>query len=118
MRRLCATFALVVLSLSVFPARAEAYFWAWLDDLSGPQFAGFLLEVQVMCKGKQVADSEHAILRLIESNELERIKYGARPREQYPSTAYPYLNSAQAYIKRSNDLLNYALNDLKPGQNA
>jgi hypothetical protein len=41
----------VVLALLACPTSADAYFWTWLDDLSGPRFHdGKLVEWKVWCK--------------------------------------------------------------------
>ena len=64
MRRLCATLGIVVLSLAVCPARADAYFWAWLDELSGPHFIGFLVEWRVYCKAESVAQERQSLVKL------------------------------------------------------
>jgi hypothetical protein len=49
MRRLTTTFLFMVACLCVFPQRADAYFWEWLDSLSGPKFRGFSVEWRAIC---------------------------------------------------------------------
>jgi len=49
MRRLTTTFVLVITCLCLFPQRADAYFWEWLDSLSGPKFRGFTVEWRAVC---------------------------------------------------------------------
>src|SRR5262249_16867752 len=49
MRRLTPTFVLVITCLCLFPQRADAYFWEWLDSLSGPKFRGFTVEWRAVC---------------------------------------------------------------------
>jgi hypothetical protein len=50
MRRLVAVPALVLLILMAVPSTADANFWKWLDDLSGPAFEGFTVEWKVYCQ--------------------------------------------------------------------
>lgn len=52
MRRAIATLGLVVFALCAFPSRADAYFWWWLDDLSGPSYNGLQLEWQLWCRSE------------------------------------------------------------------
>jgi hypothetical protein len=49
MRRLVAVATLVIVAVMACPPAADAYFWKWLDDLSGPQFAGTQVELRVWC---------------------------------------------------------------------
>ncbi len=49
-RRVIATLCVMVLGLGLFPARADAYFWDWLDDLSGPHFKGVEIDIRVACR--------------------------------------------------------------------
>lgn len=56
MRRLAAILAVTVYSLCA-PARAEAVFWHWLDNLSGPQFKGWEMDWRVWCS------SDNALIR-------------------------------------------------------
>lgn len=50
MRRIVATVGVLVLCLGLFPARADAFFWGWLDDLSGPSFKGATFNWRVWCQ--------------------------------------------------------------------
>jgi len=49
MRRLCVSLVICALAAGVFPARADAYFWEWVDSLSGPRFGGLLGELRFAC---------------------------------------------------------------------
>src|SRR5262249_37009464 len=49
MRRMTLTFVMTIASLCLFPQRADAYFWEWLDSLSGPKFLGFMVEWRLQC---------------------------------------------------------------------
>lgn len=51
-RRVVATLCVMVLGLGLFPARADAFFWDWLDDLSGPHFKGFEVDIRVVCRSE------------------------------------------------------------------
>ena len=106
MRRLCATLGIVVLSLAVCPARADAYFWAWLDELSGPHFIGFLVEWRVYCKAESVAQERQALVKLNASlrKELQEhsdtLKTATDPdARRYFGNAVLYSASAVAYIE-------------------
>jgi hypothetical protein len=50
MRRLVPVFCLAMLAVCLAPVPAHAYFWEWLDSLSGPKFAGATVEVKVWCR--------------------------------------------------------------------
>lgn len=54
MRKWCATLGLVVVSLAALPAPADAFFWAWLDDLSGPRYWGAEMQWKVYCRSESV----------------------------------------------------------------
>lgn len=70
MRRLLATLIFVVVGLCAFPSRADAYFWWWIDDLSGPRFGGKELDIQVWCRSED-ARLTGPVLRAFRRN-LER----------------------------------------------
>lgn len=111
MSRARAIVLVVALALLVKPARAEAYFWAWLDDLSGPKYAGFLVELQVQCNVRRVADNpgELSVLRAAIETDRTRlsvatIKPGAdtffRNAREYSNKALEKIKDAQAAESR------------------
>ena len=53
MRRLSTVAGLVLVSLSFFPARADAVIWDWLDKLSGPSYKGFSVDWKVYCRASK-----------------------------------------------------------------
>jgi hypothetical protein len=59
MRRLVTVCSLAMLAVCGPAAPADAYFWEWLDSLSGPRFGGVIGELQLVCPGK--ADLAHSI---------------------------------------------------------
>lgn len=50
MRRLVVTLGVLVMCLGLFPARADAFWWNWIDDLSGPSFGGTTFNWRVWCQ--------------------------------------------------------------------
>jgi hypothetical protein len=56
MRRLVTVCSLAMLAVCVSPVPAHAYFWEWLDSLSGPKFAGASVEVKVWCQTDRRAE--------------------------------------------------------------
>lgn len=54
MRRAIVTLCLVLASLAAFSSRADAFFWSWLDDLSGPKFRGIAVDWQLWCRNKDI----------------------------------------------------------------
>jgi hypothetical protein len=56
MRRLVTVCLLAMLAVCVSPGPAHAYFWEWLDSLSGPKFAGASVEVKVWCQTDRRAE--------------------------------------------------------------
>ena len=104
MRRLCTTVAFaVVLSLSLFPARADAYIWAWLDDLSGPRFGGVIVEWRVYCRSESIAEKQQALLKLRKGytdllHTYEAGVKGGGRGEPYFRNAVSYMTAAITYI--------------------
>jgi hypothetical protein len=54
MRRLTAIFGALVLLTAAVPSRADANFWKWIDDLSGPRFQGVQLDWRVWCRSQDL----------------------------------------------------------------
>lgn len=50
MRRLFRRLVFAALAVCLTPVSAQAYFWDWIDSLSGPEFHGTLIEWKVWCK--------------------------------------------------------------------
>jgi hypothetical protein len=75
MPRLGKVVALLVLSLLLTPRSADAYFWAWLDDWSGPRFMGTEVEWRVWCKPEDPAQNRPLLLSMQRRLEVERIAY-------------------------------------------
>ncbi len=106
MRRLCATFAFAVLSLSVFPARADAYIWAWLDDLSGPRFVGVVVETQFGCTYAKVANDLDTLWALERQIQTLRRFYESRPITTEPGKKY--YDQALMFIRGAGPLVTSA----------
>ncbi len=105
MRRIATTLVLVALSLTLVPARADAYFWAWLDDLSGPRYMWLpIAEVQVVCTYTSAANDPQALWLLDAElrEETARFKYEAAadiPARTYFLEAVAHIEAARAQIK-------------------
>ena len=56
MRRPIAILLIAALMSGLVPARADAYFWDWIDGLSGPQFGGDLTQLKVFCRSDEQED--------------------------------------------------------------
>lgn len=52
MRRSLLVLILSVICLVADPAPADAWFWRWIDDLSGPQFQGLSVDIKVWCSSQ------------------------------------------------------------------
>ncbi|MFN7915366.1 MAG: hypothetical protein U0Q55_08495 [Vicinamibacterales bacterium] len=50
MRRVVVIVGVLVTCLGLFPARADAFWWNWIDDLSGPRFGGWTVNWRVWCR--------------------------------------------------------------------
>ncbi len=70
MRRLVSAFCLAMLAVCSAPVPAHAYFWEWLDSLSGPKFAGATVEVKVWC----LTDTQDKIICRVRTALEERSK--------------------------------------------
>ena len=62
MRRLLATLGLVVVGLGGFPTHANAYFWEWMDKLSGPRFGGYFIDYRVWCKYENPGETAQVLV--------------------------------------------------------
>jgi hypothetical protein len=110
MRRLCATVALVALSLAAFPARADAYFWAWLDDLSGPRFSGSIFEVELVCPGKaDLAHSVPALESIQRQLMVEKALHEAAAGANFNSEARGFFRRADSYRTQAEEILKEAI---------
>jgi hypothetical protein len=49
MRRLTRVLSFALLAVCLSPLPAHAYFWEWLDSLSGPKFGGGTVELKIWC---------------------------------------------------------------------
>jgi hypothetical protein len=56
MRRLTRVLSFALLAVCLSPLPAHAYFWEWLDSLSGPKFGGGSVELQLWCVTEKRAD--------------------------------------------------------------
>ncbi len=77
MRRVLAIVCLFVMSVTLFPARADAYFWDWLDDLSGPKFRGFVIEVRVLCQVPDARTNKAVVESLLKTLKATVTEYRA-----------------------------------------
>lgn len=77
MRRSRLVLVLAVLWLAITPTSAEAWFWRWLDDLSGPQFIGGSFELRVWCGSPGGQSRKDVIDEVILRLEGSRTAYAA-----------------------------------------
>jgi hypothetical protein len=93
MRRLRSISLLVLLVVCLSPVPAHAYFWEWLDSLSGPKFGGGTLEFKVWCVTDRRGDvltglrNQLAWVRKVHLDEYETSKSAPienlAPRQQF-----------------------------------
>lgn len=59
-----------LLCLGLWPSRADAYFWEWIDSMSGPRFKGYSVEWRMFCVDEDLAErtSARSLLTLTEQN--------------------------------------------------
>lgn len=103
MRRLGATFVCCVLFHLALPAPADALFWRWLDELSGPgPFNGIEIEARLYCFPDRVQRSVATPAQTMDANGqaggssvLEAGKREARaPRRAFLAAQLPCLNKS------------------------
>jgi hypothetical protein len=103
MRRLGTIVALAVSSLIVTPAPADAYFWAWLDDWSGPRFMGTELEYRLWCRSEQPSQNRPLLLSLRRRIRWELARYEAEAptaaSEKHLKLAITYARIADGYLE-------------------
>lgn len=90
MRRLGTILACVVFSLALTPRAADAYFWAWLDDWSGPRFMGTEVEWRVWCQSEHPWQNRPLLLGIGRRMAVERAHYAdvaATVDRSHPSAA-------------------------------
>lgn len=110
-RRVVATLCVMVMGLSLFPARADAFWWDWLDDLSGPSFKGVTFNWRVWCQtDRQDAASDEAWTKLegeirSAASTLDRAleTYRRSLRETTRDDAAPYFRAAIEAAERSRE---------------
>jgi hypothetical protein len=102
MRRLRTVVALVVLSLALTPVPADAYFWAWLDDWSGPRFMGTELEWRVWCQSEQPGQNRALLLSLRRRVRTELATYQktvVTGRERHLALAITYARISDSFLE-------------------
>jgi len=110
MRRLVPVFCLAMLAVCLAPVPAHAYFWEWLDSLSGPRFGGGILELQLRCEVKSVASSESA-LKEIEANIQDDARIVARA-IGFGDKARPFVLSSASYLVEAKKNIDAAIGEL------
>jgi hypothetical protein len=116
MRRLCVTLAFAALSLSLFPARADAYIWAWLDDLSGPWFGGTVVEWRVYCRSESIEEDQRVLVAL--RGTYADLLQGYKKKAGDNDTGARYYESAGRYMNAAIVYLDYAITELDSDPNA
>ena len=99
MRRSILTFALSLLSLTLVPATAQANFWKWLDDLSGPQFAGVSLDVRFWCGTQGDAERRTMLTTLVQRLAAAKLLYERAAQAASPPQKAYYEIAAHAADK-------------------
>ncbi|MEO5821482.1 MAG: hypothetical protein ABIT71_13335 [Vicinamibacteraceae bacterium] len=113
MRRLRTIVALVLLSLALTPVPADAYFWAWLDDWSGPRFMGTEVEWRVWCQSERPGQNRALLLSLRRRVRVELAYYAAAASKD--PDRQRHLDLAASYARISDSFLEAVL---YPGENA
>jgi hypothetical protein len=110
MRRLGTIVAFAVLSLGLTPVSADAYFWAWLDDWSGPRFMGTEVEWRVWCQSEHPWQNRALLLGIGRRIAVERARYAeaaAKVDRNHPSA--PEFERTLAYADAADRFLEAAL---------
>jgi hypothetical protein len=106
MYRRLATLGFVALTLCLCPSPANAYFWEWLDSLSGPRFGGVLYEWRVWCGSQKGPD---VLGRFRENLQADIDKYkratGPADAEPFFKNAVKAAETAQRFVKAAIDAL-------------
>jgi hypothetical protein len=116
MRRLCSTFAFVVLSLTLLPGRADAYIWAWLDDLSGPRYLGGIVEWRVYCRTESIVDRQKALADY--RTEVQRILDEYAPAARVQTAGQRYHVNAAAYARFALVFIDFAIDEVSKNPNS
>jgi len=113
MRRVIAACTLAFASLVVVPSRADAYFWDWLDDLSGPSFHGITVELRIWCSFEDARNNLEYLSSLQRSVTGARTKFQERIRNDQPGgKKLEYLNDAVTMATRALEHVNDAIDVL------
>lgn len=103
MRRSVVSILLVVFSFCLWPTRAEAFFWDWLDDLSGPRFWGFQTELQLWCRSEDAVVSVAFLDEVTGKLKADTTAYvtesGANPSNLALEAAVFAARSAEAHLR-------------------
>lgn len=94
MRRLVTVCSLAMLAVCVSPVPAHAYFWEWLDSLSGPRFGGVIYEVELVC-GKTNLAVDLSTLHGV--RERLGVEQGSYKGATFSGEAAEYLGRARRY---------------------
>jgi hypothetical protein len=103
MRRLVTVFCLALLGVGLSPVPADAYFWEWIDSLSGPRFGGLVFELELKCGKTSLASDVPAIVRLQAEVRAEAATY--RDTAFTNTTALAYRTRAVGYAERASTVL-------------
>ena len=108
MRRIRASVVLAVIVLVAWPERAEAYFWAWLDDLSGPRYMAVFGSIEVLCTYRDTDASPDAVAWITDDlqKKLKAVPQASGPSAQQPGAwAKLRFDDATTFISKANDIL-------------
>ncbi|MGE3958654.1 MAG: hypothetical protein AB7H96_18220 [Vicinamibacterales bacterium] len=99
MRRSVVSILLVVFSFCLWPTRAEAFFWDWLDDLSGPSFKGVTFNWRIWCLSDTKVQEQVVIIHRIEiGRSVEALLNRLRPIAAQPLSSGGRLAVAAAEL--------------------
>lgn len=96
MRRLLPAALLVTLAMGLCPARADAYIWHWIDDLSGPRFDGVSFELKFLCR----LEDQRTLEALLDRAQRDYRTYSATTSPS-SSQALGFVNSALANLDQA-----------------
>jgi hypothetical protein len=99
MRRLFSICVLVTALL--IPERADAYFWDWIDDLSGPSFHGVTFEFRVWCSLEDARLNRRFLNRLAKNARDQAYRYEGAAVVNRPFIADPALNKLRLAYRQA-----------------
>ena len=109
MRRLAMVCSLAMLAVCLSPVPAHAYFWEWLDSLSGPRFGGVIGELELVCPVKDDLSLSSSTLASIKTQlGVDRALHAAAEKNFNNTEARRFLGNATRYRTEAERVLGEA----------